>query len=483
MNRQIRRVGVALMVLFGALFVQLNYLQVLRASEYSNDPRNTRTAVRDFARPRGQIVTADGVVVARSAPTSGAFERLREYPEKDLFAHVTGFFSFTFGASGVERRYNDELAGRDLGIESLKDVLVDRTVTGDVFLTIPKSLQQLAKDTLGQRKGAIVVLDATSGAVRALWSFPSYDPNALSAHDQKGVQQAWALLTASPDQPMLGRTYQRAFAPGSTFKVVTSAAAIERKPELVGKVYPTLRELDLPLTNQNLRNFGGGSCGGALPDLLRVSCNTGFAQMGLDLGAEALVSEARDFGFDSRPPLDLTTVRNSAIPDVEDFVRNEPALAQSAIGQRDVRATPLQMALVAAAITNGGVIMSPHVLGEVHDSDGELVRRADNEPWRTATSPQTAQQLRDLMINVVEHGTGTRAKVPGAIVGGKTGTAQTADDKGDHAWFIGFGERADNGQKVAVAVLVESQPGVTEATGGRVAAPMAQTMIKAALGL
>jgi len=480
MNTQIRRVGVVLMALFVALFLQLNYLQVIRADDYANDPRNTRTAVRDFSKARGQIITADGAVVARSTPTSGAFERQRQYPEKELFAHITGFFSFTFGASGIERRYNDQLAGRNLGIASLKDVLVDRTITGDVYLTVPKGLQQLARDALGNKKGSVVALDASTGAVLALWSFPSYDPSALSAHDQKSVQSAWDLLNANPDRPMVARTYQRTFPPGSTFKVVTSAAALERRPDLVTKVYPSLKTLDLPTTNRDLPNFGGGTCGGALPDLLRVSCNTGFGQMGIDLGAEALVGEARDFGFDDRPPLDLTAVRPAAIPDVEAFERDIPALAQSAIGQRDVRATPLQMALVAAGVANGGVIMQPHVMGEVHDSDGNVVRRAEPGPWKTATSPEVATQLRDLMVNVVERGTGTRAKVPGAVVGGKTGTAQTEGDNA-HAWFIAFGEAND--RKVAVAVIVESQPGVSEATGGRVAAPIAQQVLKAALGL
>ncbi|HEX7165663.1 MAG TPA: penicillin-binding protein 2 [Acidimicrobiales bacterium] len=480
MNQQIRRVGITLMVLFVALFLQLNYLQVYRANSLANDPRNTRTAVRDFSKPRGQIISADGAVLARSVDVDDQFERLREYPEKDLFAHVTGFFSFTYGATGLERRYSDELAGRDLGIDSLKDIVVDRTVTGDVFITASKSLQTIARDALGPRRGSVVAVDATNGAVLALWSFPSYDPNALSQHDQRGVQQAWQLLNAAPNKPMQGRSYQETFAPGSTFKVVTSAAALERKPELATKAYPPLKVLDLPRTNVNLPNFGGGTCGGTLPDLLRVSCNTGFGQMGLDLGAEALVDEARDFGFDARPPLDLTAVSASAIPDAGSFERAESTLAQSAIGQHSVRATPLQMALVAAGVANDGVVMEPHLLAEVHDSDGDVVRRHEPEPWKTATSPETARQLRDLMVTVVERGTATRAKVAGAVVGGKTGTAQTEGDNA-HAWFIGFGDA--NGRKVAVAVIVESQDGVSEATGGRVAAPIAQAVLKAALGL
>ena len=480
MNGQIRRVGATLMALFAVLFLWLNYIQLVRADELANNPANVRAAVRDFSKPRGQIIAADGAVLARSVDVDTSFERLREYPERDLFGHVTGFFSFTFGATGIERSYNDELAGRDLGIDSLKDIVVDRTVTGDVFITASKSLQTVARDALGARRGSVVAVDPTTGAVLALWSTPTFDPNLLSQHDQKAVQEAWQLMNLDRARPLLARSFQETFAPGSTFKVVTAAAALERNPELATKVYPPLRELDLPQTNRNLPNFGGGTCGGTLPDLLRVSCNTGFGQMGLDLGAEALVGEARDFGFDERPPLDIPAVRASAIPDVNAFERDLPALAQSAIGQRDVRATPLQMALVAASVANDGVIMRPHLMAEIHDNDGEVVRRYEPAAWKTATTPEVNAQLRDLMINVVEAGTATRAKVGGAVVGGKTGTAQTEGDNA-HAWFIGFGE--GNGRKVAVAVIVESQDGVSEATGGRVAAPIAQTVIKSALGL
>lgn len=254
----------------------------------------------------------------------------------------------------------------------------------------------------------------------------------------------------------------------------------ERNPEVAAKIYPPLKVLDLPQTTATLPNFGGGTCGGALADLLRVSCNTGFGQMGLDLGAGPLHDEATDFGFNSRPPLDLPAVVRSVFPPASEFDRDLPGLAKSAIGQESVRATPLQMALVAAAAVNGGSIMKPHVLSEIKDSDGVQVRAYRPEEWMRATTPEVAQQLHDLMVNVAENGTATRARVPGAVVGGKTGTAQTTGDNA-HAWLIGFGEA--NGRKLAVSVIVESQPGVTEATGGRVAAPIAQQMLKAGLGL
>jgi peptidoglycan glycosyltransferase len=479
-DRQIRRVGVVLMGLFVLLFLNLNYLQVVRRDSLANDPRNTRVAVRDFSRPRGQIISADGTVLAKSVPSGDAFERQRQYPAGDLFGHITGFFSFSYGRTGVERTYGDELAGRDLGFRTIKDVLVERTVTGDVYLTVDKNLQQLARDALGQKRGSVVLLDATNGAVLAAWSYPSYDPNALAAHDQKAVQGAYQLLNAAANKPLQAKTYQETFPPGSTFKVVTSAAALERNPDVAAKVYPPLKELDLPQTNRTLPNFGGSTCGGGIADLLRVSCNTGFGQMGLDLGAETLHAEAQDFGFNDRPPIDLPAAARSVFPSPDEFKQDLPALAKSAIGQQSVRATPLEMALVAAGIVNGGSIMKPHVLAEIKDNDGQTVRSYEPSEWKRATSPEVAQQLRDLMVNVAENGTATRAKVPGAIVGGKTGTAQTTGDNA-HAWFIGFGDA--NGRKLAVSVIVESQPEVSEATGGRVAAPIGGQLLKAGLGL
>jgi peptidoglycan glycosyltransferase len=480
MDRQIRRLGLVLMVLFAALFLQLNHLQVIQADKLASDPRNTRNATRDFSRARGQIVSADGAVLARSVDVDGPFERLRQYPEAALFAHITGYFSFTYGADGVERTHNNVLAGRDLAIRRFRDVLTDRTVTNDVTLTIPKSVQQVARDALGNRKGAVVALDPRSGAVLALWSFPSYDPGRLSVHDQQAVQAAWKELNDNADRPMLPRSYRRSYPPGSTFKVLTAATALEKAPELAAKSYPVLRRLDLPQTDKDLPNFGGSACGGTVDQLLRVSCNTGFAQMGLDLGAERLSDEAHEFGFRERPPLDLPAVARSVFPEAAAFDRNLPALAQSAIGQQDVSSTPLQMALVAAGIANGGTIMRPHVLREVRNDRGEVVRQAAPEPWLRATTPEVAAAVRDMMVEVVNRGTARRIAVPGVQVAAKTGTAQTTGDN-SHAWIVGFAPA--EAPRVAVAVIVESQPGLGDTvTGGRIAAPIAQAVLQAALG-
>ncbi|MDP9070719.1 MAG: penicillin-binding protein 2 [Actinomycetota bacterium] len=479
MDRQVRRLGLALLVLFCALFLQLNYLHVVRADKLANAPGNNRNAVRDFSRERGTIETLDGTVLAESVPTDDVFKRLRRYPEGELFAHVAGYFSFTFGTDGVERTYNDDLAGRSVPLRRLRDVLSEDVRTGNVILTLSKSLQQVARDQLGRRKGAVVAINPTDGAVLAMWSYPSFDPNPLAAHNQRPVQEAWQSLQAAPDKPLLARSFRERYPPGSTFKVVTAAAALDRAPELRSKDYPRLRDLDLPQTDRNLPNFGGSSCGGDLPALLKVSCNTGFAQMGLDLGADKLAGEARDFGFAAQPPLDLPAVARSVFAEASSFARDKPALAKSAIGQQDVSATPLQMALVAAGVANGGVVMKPHVMKEVRDSEGEVVRSWRPEPWTRAMSPDSAAALGEMMVGVVNGGTATRAAVPGAQVAAKTGTAQTTGDN-SHAWIIAFAPA--EAPRVAVAVIVESQPGLGDTvTGGRVAAPIAQAVLRAAL--
>lgn len=478
MNARIRRLGIVLLLLFGALLANLTWLQVVRADHYANAPGNTRVATRDFAKPRGTIQSADGVVVAQSVPTEGGFGRLRQYPEGPLFAHITGYFSFTFGTDGVERTANGDLTGRQLPIRRLRDVVSDRDRTGNVTLTVSKRLQQVARDALGDRKGAVVALDPTTGAVLALWGNPTYDPNPLSAHDQNAVRESWESLQADPGKPMLPRSYRERYAPGSTFKVITAAAALEKKPELTDKNYPALRTLDLPQTDKDLPNFGNNLCGGNIAELLRVSCNTGFAQVGMDLGAEDLAGVAADFGFRSRPPIDLPAAATSVFPEAGAFDRNIPALAQSAIGQQDVSATPLQIALVAAAIANGGTVMEPYVIAEVRDSEGEVVRTTEPTPWKRAVNPSVAEAVKAMMVEVVRTGTGTRAQMPGVTVAAKTGTAQTVGDNA-HAWMTAFAPA--EAPRVAVAVIVESQPGLGDVSGGGTAGPIAKAVLQAAL--
>src|SRR3954452_17133984 len=481
MNRQIRALGIVLMLLFVALFVNLNWIQVVRANDYAHDPRNGRIAFTQFSKPRGVIQTADGAVLARSVPVDDPFKLQRQYPEGALFGQITGFFSFTFGNEGIERQYDSELAAhRPPRLRNLGELFGQRDVTNDVTLTMTKKLQQVAQSALGNRKGSVVAIDPTTGAVLALWSFPSYDPNPLSSHDSQTVRTARDALLKDPANPMLPRAYRERYPPGSTFKVVTSSAVLEKSPDLATKVYPTLTALPLPQTKGlKLSNFGGEACGGVLPDLLRVSCNTGFAQIGLDMGADKLISQAEASGFTSRPPLDLPSVASSTIPAASAFKQDLPGLAKTAIGQQDVQATPLEMALVAAGVANGGVIMKPHVMAEIRDNQGNVVQTYNPEPWMRATSPETAAQVRDMMIGVAQRGTATRVQIPGVTVAAKTGTAQTVGNN-SHAWLIAFAPA--EAPKIAVAVIVESQPGLGDnATGGLIAAPIARQVIQAAL--
>jgi len=481
MNREIRGLGIVMVVLFSALFLQLNNLQVLSAKRLNEHPSNTRSVIRDFSRPRGSIQTSDGVLIAESVPSDDELKLQRRYPEPALFAHITGHFSFTFGNDGVERTYNDLLAGYDSGplrLDRLDDLLLERSQAQDLTLTISRDLQLAASDALGNRKGGVVALDPRTGAVLAMTSFPSYDPNLLASHDLASVRVAWEALNADADRPLRARAYRDRYFPGSSFKIVTAAAALTSGMTPDQPVFPTRRELPLPQASAPLRNFGGATCGGNLTDALRVSCNTVFGQIGLDLGGPALKAAADSFGFNQPPPIDLPFPTASFFPEAGAFARDRPALAKSAIGQQDVAATPLQMALVAAGVANGGVVMRPHLLGEVRNSRAELVARFEPRPWKQAVSGDVARSLTEMMVTVVERGSGTRARIPGVTVAGKTGTAQTGLDR-SHVWFVAFAPA--EAPRVAVAVMLENLPNTDEVTGGALAAPIAKTVIERAL--
>jgi len=483
-TRQIRSLGLGLIICFVILFVQLNRLTVFQAAELNDNPNNTREILRDFSQPRGSVTTADGVVIAKSVPSDDRFQFQREYPEGPLFAHVTGYYSFTLGSSGVEKTYNDELAGRtsDLSFQQLGDLFVDKDRVGHLTLSVRADLQRIASAQLGQREGSVVAIDPRNGEILALVSYPTYDPNVLADHNTQKAAEAQALLDLNPDKPRLARTYQDRFFPGSTFKVVTGTAGIERGGVTPDKpVYPVSNAYTPPGTIRPIRNFGGASCGGALFQILKVSCNTAFAQMGAEtVGPDGMIDVAQAFGFNHDVPIDLTSPAKSNFP--TNFKRNLPALAQSSIGQNDVAATPLQMAMVAGAVANGGQVMVPHVLRDVRDPDGNVVDTYDPKVWTKAMDKATAETMRQGMRGVVDGGTASHLAVPGFDVGGKTGTAQLGTDPPrSHAWIIGFAGPPGEAPTIAVAVIVEGQPGASEQTGGRVAAPIAQAVLAAYL--
>ncbi|MGQ0616113.1 MAG: peptidoglycan D,D-transpeptidase FtsI family protein [Acidimicrobiia bacterium] len=487
MNSQIRRLGAGLLACFVALTAMVHYVQAFRADSLNDDPRNTRTIVRDFDRARGQIVSADGRVLARTVPSAEGdrFAFQRQYPETDLFGHITGHFNFDFGATGVEQTYNDRLAGTEISqqYQTLRDLFSARDHTADVSLTIRADVQETARDALGETNGAVVALDPRDGSVLALWSYPSYDPNLLSTHDRAAADAARTQLSADPNRPLRGKSWQERFFPGSTFKVVTGAVGVD-----VGKVtngepaFPVETAYDPP-DGEPIQNFDGERCGGPLPDILRVSCNSAFARMGAEvIGPGDMGSGSNDFGFNDSPPFDLPAVASSVFPDTG---ASKALLGQAAIGQFDVQASPLQMAMVAAAVANNGIVMTPHVMQEVRSDSGQVLDTYEPTPWRTAISPQTASTMRDAMRLVVERGTGTAAQIPGVDVGGKTGTAQittVGPDQGVLAWFICWAQPPGVSEPTAaVAVVVENQVGLSDATGGRVAAPIARDVLEKVL--
>jgi peptidoglycan glycosyltransferase len=497
MSKQIRNLGVFLAVCYMALFLQVNRLTVFDAEELQDHPRNTRTIIRDFSSPRGDIVTADDVLLAESVPSDDRFELQRVYPERtaELFGHITGHFTLQLGTTGVEREYNGYLTGDDIGfsIDRLDELFVDREVVGDVILSMRADVQAAAREGLGDQAGSVVALDPRNGEILALWGFPSYDPNRLASHDFDAASEASSLLSADPAKPTVARSFQDNFFPGSTFKVVTATAGVESgavsedEPEypVTGEYQP---QVDGQPSGSPVPNFEGGSCGGTLFEILQASCNSAFAQMGLeDVGPDGLLGMAEAYGFNDEVPIDLPGAQASTFPtEVQGtpLSQNPGIVAQLAIGQNDVRATPLQMALVAAAVANEGRIMTPHVMREVRDDQGDVVEEYEPEVWRTPMSPDTAGLLREGMESVVTDGTASNLAegLDEFVVGGKTGTAQLAGGQDQsHAWIIGFAGPEGEVPHVAVAVIVEAQPGASEQTGGQVAAPIAADVMEEAL--
>jgi peptidoglycan glycosyltransferase len=391
---------------------------------------------------------------------------------------VTGFYSLVFGRTLAEQQFNSFLLGRapEQFAQNVTDLLTGRSSPGGTLvLTLDRDTQEAAQDALGNRKGAVVALDPRTGAVLAMTTFPRYDPNELSSHDPERIRRNWDRLVKDPDGPLLNRAAGGLYPPGSTFKVVTAAAALENGVSTSDQL-PSPVRFDVPQTSADIGNFGGSSCGGetiTLPEALRISCNTTFAALGVQLGDQKLAAEAEKFGFNEPSPYELPAA-TSSIPPEQDV----PATAQSAIGQRDVRVSPLQMASVAATIANDGRRMAPFVVNQVVSDKGGVVRRFEGEDLGQAIPARVAGDLQSMMRLVVEQGTGSSAQIPGLEVAGKTGTAQHAEGKAPHAWFIGFTERGD--RAIAVAVVVEEGGDAgSEATGGAVAAPVAKRVMQA----
>jgi peptidoglycan glycosyltransferase len=503
-NRRIRRLGVGLVALIGLLFLQVSYIQVFAAGRISADPANARRQIiAEYKVERGQIITADGTVIALSEPTgaNASLRYVRRYPEGPLFAGITGFYSQVYGRTELEQSMNTYLAGDapELTVSTLADLVLGRPKKGGaVITTINARLQRVAADALGTQPGAVVAIDPRNGDVMAMVSNPTFDPNELSSQDTEAVRAAWERLNADPSTPLLSRANDELFPPGSTFKMVTASAALENGYGL-DSVWPNPHELDLPLTDGTIQNFGGESCpGGATTTLLTAftnSCNVIFGEVGLQLGPDVLSEQAHAYGFCPTDPPEETGCLEPTIPFTIPFATgrfptasyfegNDPLVAISAIGQDNDLANPLQMALVASAIANRGVMMTPRLVTQIRDPQGRIIRKFDPEPYGQPISEKTATSMREMMVNVVASGTGTAAQIPGTVIAGKTGTAQHGGpDPAPHAWFVCFAP-AGPGEvpTIAVAVIVLDGGSLgSEATGGQVAAPIARQVLEAYL--
>jgi peptidoglycan glycosyltransferase len=487
MNKPIRTMSIFCMLLFAALLLNATYLQYVDAGSLNKRSDNKRVRDAEFSRKRGAIV-AGGTSVAESRPTRDQYAYQRVYKQPLKYAQLTGYYSYIYGRSAVEASENDILSGSDprLFVNRVVDLVGNsQPKGGSVSLTVDPRAQTAAFEglrALGEHvEGAVVALEPSTGKVLAMVSSPTYDPNLLASHQFARVQRSWKQLTADRKRPLLNRALQEVYPPGSTFKLVTAAAALSS-----GQYTPDTKvqggaSLDLPQTSTNLVNENGNNCGGSritLTQALEVSCNVSFGSIGLRLGAAALREQAEKFGFDQTYLNDIPGQVASRFPAKPDA----PQTALSAIGQFDVAATPLQMATVAEGIANGGTVMRPYVVDEVRAPDLSVLDKTSPEAYRSnAVSSSVARQLTAMMVEVVDQGTGGTAKIPGVKVAGKTGTAQSSPSRPPYAWFVSFAP-ADN-PKVAVAVLVEDAGVARNAiSGSGLAAPIAKKVMEAVIG-
>lgn len=482
MNAPVRKLSMVVAALFASLLVSTTLIQYVFAAELNARPDNRRTLLSTFARERGEILVGQSPI-AKSVPSKDEYKFQRTYDEAELYAHVTGYYSF-FGASGgLEQSENPFLSGSSdkLFYRRVSDLFTGRRAQGaNIETTLDPAVQKAAVDAMEGIRGAAVALDPETGAILAMVSRPSFDPNLLAGHDLTQVSKNYDALNEDAARPLLNRTIGGdLYPPGSVFKVVTAAAALssgqyDENSELDGPA-----ELDLPQTTNTLPNAFDGACGPgdkvSMTRALAISCNTAFASVGMDIGADALREQAAKFGFGDALSVPMRVTPSSVPAELD-----QPQLAYASIGQYDVRVTPLQMAMVAAGVANDGVVMKPYLVQSVIGSDLSVIEQTDPEELSQAVTPEVAAQLQRMMVSVVDDGSGERAQISGVSVAGKTGTAQHGEGRKAHAWFISFAPADD--PQIAVAVIAEDG-GVagSEAGGGRVAAPIAKAMMEARL--
>lgn len=485
MNTPLRRVAMAVMVMVVALLANATYVQVIKADDLRADPRNSRVLLDEYSRQRGQI-SASGQVLAASRATDDRYKYLREYPNPYPYAPVTGFYSMQYGSAGLERTEDPILNGSDNRLFSQRffDLVSGRDPRGgNVVTTLNPAMQQVAYDQLTSKgyTGSVVAIEPSTGRILTMVSTPSYDPNLLASHDGAETTKAWDELNADPNDPLVNRAISQTYPPGSTFKVLTTAAALGNgaTPDDQLTAAP---QITLPGTSTTLENYNGSTCGlnptASLRDAFARSCNTAFVELGIKDGADAIKDEASAFGIGPNTPAIPLPVADSTVGDISD----DAALGQTSIGQRDVAVTPLENAVIAATVANGGVRMQPNLISQLQAPDLTDLSTPSPVSMGQAISPAVAATLTDLMIGS-ENFTGGDGKIPGVQIASKTGTAEHGVNPREtppHAWYIAFAP-AQN-PTVAVAVIVENggDRGLA-ATGGSVAAPIGRAVIAAGI--
>jgi peptidoglycan glycosyltransferase len=472
--------------MFVALLCSTTVIQVFSADQLRDDPRNIRTLDDSYSAERGEILDADGNVLAKSVPSNDVYKYQRVYTNPAVYADVTGYFTFNQANPGIEGALNSYLSGsaNDQFLSNLSSIVTGKSVQGaSVELTIDPAVQQAAYNALGNNSGAVVALDPKTGAILAMVSKPSYDPNTLSVHSTSQFFTAYNALIKSPSKPLTNRaTAGDLYHPGSVFKLVVASAAIDSGKATADTAFPNPAALQLPLSTAVIHNSTGETCGpgatATIATAIQLSCNIPIAQLGASIG-EATISEyASRFGYGK--PLALADGSFDVTPSIYPTGQDAPHLMMSAFGQSDDRVTPLQIALDSAAIANGGVEMQPTLIKKIIQPDLSALQVLTPKVYSRPISASTAAAVRDMMVSSVAAGAASNARIVGVQVAGKTGTAQNGVHDPYTLWFTGFAP-ADNPQ-VVVAVVIENGGGHgQDAVGNQIAAPIGKAVIEAVL--
>jgi len=481
-SRRLRILATIILLLFVVIVAQSANIQFFRAPALIASPDNPRNLNPSGQFARGEILAANGAVLAYSAKQSSPyFPYRRVYPDGSLTSGVVGYSSPFYGVYGIEEEYNGLLAAHPQPPQSFEQLLAPTSAADSVTLTIQPALQQVARTALKGIDGAAVAIDPKTGAVLVMYSNPNYNPVPLTSPNinvDTAARHLYLKLDSNGFAPLGLVATQQTFPPGSTFKVITTAAAVVSKPADLTKSFNSDRGActTLPDSNLLLCNSGGQACGGDVAAMLPPSCDPGFALLGIDLGADFMFKAATSFGYDATPPLDLPNTVASYFPTAASFSNNIPGLAYSSIGQENVRASALQDALVAAAVGNGGIEMTPHLMSFITAPDGKILERYKDSVWKTPLTPTQAQVIVPLMEQVVTGGTASGVGFPAQFdVAAKTGTAQTGNvKKNTDDWLIAFAPATN--PTIAIAVVVPFQP--TANFGATVAGPIVKCLVE-----